>query len=88
MATQTFKILRETRTVPVHVKENMKAYNKIKRIIKNALKEGPKKINEIAKVTELAPHVITYNLMTMLKFGDVVTGDMDEDDEYYYYKLK
>ena len=34
MATQTFKILKQTRTVPDHVKEGIKAYNKLKRQMK------------------------------------------------------
>ena len=88
MPTQTFKILRETREVPAHVKEGMKAYNKIKREIKKALKEGEKNIKAIAEATGLAPDVVTYNLMTMLKYGDVVAGEIDEDEEYFFYKLK
>ena len=88
MPTQTFKILREKQGVPEHVKANMKEYNKLKREIKAALKEGKKNINEIAKISNLPPHVVTYNLMTMLKFGDVIVDGMDEDDEYYFYNLK
>ncbi len=88
MPTQTFKKLKETKTVPDSLRASMKAYNKIKRQIKEALKDGEKNINDIAKFTNLSSDIVTYNLMTMLKYGDIVAGEMDEDDEFYFYKLK
>ncbi|MEA2041348.1 MAG: hypothetical protein U9N85_02185 [Bacteroidota bacterium] len=88
MATQTFKIRKEKYGVPEGAKENLKAYNKIKRKIKKALKEGKKNINEIAEIIDVPSDIVTYNLMTMLKFGDVVVDGIDEDDEYYFYNLK
>ncbi len=85
---KTFKILKEKKGVPEHVKESMKADNKIKKAIKKALKEKPLTINEIAKNTNLENKVVTYYLMTMIKYGDVVPGQIDEMDEYYFYTLK
>jgi len=88
MATQTFKIRKEKHGVPEGVKEKLKAYNKIKREIKGALKDGKKNINEIAEAIDVSSDIVTYNLMTMLKFGDVVVDGVDEDEEYYFYSLK
>ena len=88
MPTETFKIRKEKHGVPENVKTNMKAYNKMKREIKGALKEGKKNINEIAELINVPSNVVTYNLMTMLKFGDVIVDGIDEDDEYYFYNLK
>ncbi len=88
MPTQTFKILKETKVIPEHVRESMKLFNKIKKQIKGALKEGQKSINEIAEATGLKSDIVTYNLMTLLKYGDIAAGEPDEDDEFYYYKLK
>ncbi|MCD6564470.1 MAG: hypothetical protein J7K53_00855 [Bacteroidales bacterium] len=84
----TFKILREKRGVPEHVKEFMKADNKIKREIKQALKEEPRTIKQIAKITGLQGDVVTYYLMTMIKYGEIIPGEMDDMDEYYLYTLK
>lgn len=86
--TKTINIIKEKRTVPEHVKQRMKEFNKIKKTIKNILKEGQKTIPEIAEAAELPQDVITYYLMTLLKYGDITAGDIDENDEYFYYKLK
>ena len=86
--TKTIDIIKEKRTVPEHVKQRMKTFNKIKKTIKNSLKEGQKTIPEIAEATELPQDVVTYNLMTLIKYGDIIAGEIDEDDEYFYYKLK
>ena len=86
--TKTINIIKEKRTVPEHVKQRMKEFNKIKKAIKNSLKDGQKTIPEIAEATELPQDVVTYNLMTLIKYGDIIAGEIDEDDEYFYYKLK
>lgn len=86
--TKTIDIIKQKRTVPEHVKQRMKSFNKIKKTIKNSLKESQKTIPEIAEATELPQDVVTYNLMTLIKYGDIIAGEIDEDDEYFYYKLK
>lgn len=70
------------------IKAGVKAFAGVKRAIKKVLKEGEKTIPEIAGETGMSPADVTYYLMTMLKFGDVAAGDMDDDDEYYFYRLK
>ncbi len=87
MPTQTFKILKETKVISEHVTDSIKVYNKIKKQIKEALQGREMTIFEIAETTGLSKDIVTYNLMTMLKYGDVKAGEPDEDDEYYYYKL-
>jgi len=69
------------------VKARVKAFAGSKRAIKKALQEGEKTIPEIAGETGMSPAEVTYYLMTMLKYGDVAAGDMDDDDEYYFYRL-
>lgn len=60
---------------------------KIQNKITDAIESGSKSIPDIAKATGLPSHIVTYNLMSSTKFGQIAVGDVDEDDEYYYYKL-
>ncbi len=84
---KTIDIIKEKRTVPEALKSRVKEVNKIKRAIKNALKEEPKTIPQIAQETELPQDIITYYLMTMRKFGELETDEIDDMDEYFTYKL-
>ncbi len=85
---KTIDVMKEKRKVSDKVKENLKAFNKLKKLLLKALETGEKTIPEIAKELEIESDVITYHLMTLLKYGFIEAGEMDEDDEYYYYKLK
>ncbi|NOR87659.1 MAG: hypothetical protein GQ527_08630 [Bacteroidales bacterium] len=85
---KTIDVMKENRTVSPEVKERIKAFNKLKKLILKSLGSEEKTIPEIAKEIELNSDAITYNLMTLLKYGFVITGEIDDDDEYYYYKLK
>ena len=86
--TKTIDIIKEKRKVSEEVKNNIKAFNKLKKQIINSLKSGQKTIPEIATELDLDSADITYNLMTLLKYGFIEAGEIDDDDEYYYYKLK
>jgi ferredoxin len=49
---------------------------------------GKKTIPEIAAELNVDKEVITYHLMTMNKYGVVVPDGLDDDDAYFYYKIK
>ena len=83
----TIDIIKKTRTVPDVVKENRKEFVRIKKLILNSLKEGPKTIPQIAKETSVPADQIIYHLMTLRKYREVVTGELDDMDEYFSYKL-
>ncbi len=85
---KTIDVMKEKRRVSPEVKERIKAFNKLKKLILKSLASGEKTIPEIAKEIELDSDLITYNLMTLLKYGFIEAGEIDDDDEYYYYKLK
>ena len=85
---KTIDVMKEKRTVSPEVKERIKAFNKLKKLILKSLESGEKTIPEIAKEIELDSDLVTYNLMTLLKYGFIEAGEIDDDDEYYYYKLK
>jgi len=84
---KTIDIIKQKRTVPEELKARVKEVNKVKRAIKNALKEKPKTIPQLAQETELPQDTITYYLMTMRKFGELETDEIDDMDEYFTYKL-
>ena len=86
--TRTIDIIKQKRTVPDSVTEGRKKFNSFKKAIKEALKSEPKSIPQIAAETQMPVHEITYYLMAMQKFGDVVVDSLDDMDEYYFYKLK
>jgi len=85
---RTIDVIKEKRTASPHVKENIKACNKLKKEILKSLESGQKTIPEIAKNINSDIDVITYHLMTLVKYGSIVAGEIDDSDEYYYYELK
>ncbi len=85
---KTAKYLREKREVPQSVKDNLKAFTKIKKTILSALKEEEMTIPQLAEKLNIPAHEVMYYLMSLLKYGKVVTGAIDDDDEYFYYKIK
>ena len=84
---KTIDIIKEKRTVSEEVKKKRKKFADIKKLILNALKEGPKSIPQIAEDTNLSQDIVTYHLMTLRKYGDIETGEIDDMDEYYTYKI-
>ena len=85
---KTIDIIKERRTVLPHVRENIKAFNRLKKEILKSLESGQKTIPEIAKDIDSDIDAITYHLMSLIKYGNIVTSEIDDNDEYYYYKLK
>ena len=85
---KTIDYIKERRVVSEEVKEKRKEFVRLKKLILKALELGEKSIPEIADETKLALPVVTYTLMTLRKFGDVEAGEIDDDDEFFYYKLK
>ena len=84
----TISHMKEQREVPGVVRERMKEFRRIKKMILEALKPDPMTIPEIAEKTGLRKDIVTYNLMTLRKFGEIETDRVDDMDEYYYYRIK
>ena len=84
----TVKYLKENKTVPQEVKDSLKKYNQIKKQILNSLKEKPKSIPQIAEEIDLTSEQVTYYLMTLRKYNAVDVDELDDNDEYYTYKIK
>ncbi|MBN2776471.1 MAG: hypothetical protein JXR36_02445 [Bacteroidales bacterium] len=85
---ETFKIKRETHQVSQEVKDGLKAYNKIKKQIVEAIGDEELTIPQIAEKLSMSKPETLYYVMSLLKFGIVQTAGIDDMDEYYFYKLK
>ena len=85
---KTIDIIKQKRTVPEEVKEKRKEFVRIKKLILKALETGEKTIPQISKEIELPLEVVTYHLMSLRKFYEIDEGEIDDMDEYFFYKLK
>lgn len=85
---KTAKYLKEKRPVPKVVTEQLKQFTKTKKNILNALKQGDKTVPQLAEVLKLPKDEVMFQLMSLQKYGFVETGEIDDRDEYFYYKIK
>ncbi len=85
---RTVLIMKEKRTVSQKVKDELKYFTQVKKKILKALKEREMTVPELAKAIEMQEGDTLYYLMSLLKCGFVETGEIDDMDEYFYYKLK
>jgi predicted transcriptional regulator len=85
---KTYKYLREEREVSQAAKDNLKQFTKIKKAILDSLKEGDLTIEELTKKLNMPKHEVVYYLMSLVKYGFVQTGAVDDMDAYFSYKLK
>ena len=85
---KTAKYLKEKRAVPKEVTEQLKYFTKIKKSILSALKTENKTIPQLTQELNIPGDEVMYQLMSLLKYGLVETGEIDDMDEYFQYKLK
>lgn len=85
---KTAKYLREKREVSPEVKENLKKFNKMKKALLTELKEEDMTVPQLAEKLKLPASEVMFYLMSLLKYGFVETGEVDDDDAYFYYKIK
>lgn len=85
---KTAKYLKEKRKVQASVLENLKEFTKIKKAILTALKESEMSIPELSKKINMPTPDVTYYVMTLQKYGFIATGEIDDMDEYFNYKIK
>jgi len=84
---KTVDYLKKNHIVPDEVKANVKEFIKLKKIILKTLESEHKTIPQISQETNIPIHIITKNLMTLIKYGNIKVGEMDETDEYYFYEF-
>ena len=85
---KTYKYLREKREVSQAAKDNLKKFIRIKKSILESLQEGDKTIADLTQVLNLPKHEVVFYLMSLVKYGFVQTGPVDDMDEFFSYKLK
>jgi DNA-directed RNA polymerase specialized sigma subunit len=85
---KTFKYLRDKREVPQEVKDQLKEFNRIKKVMLDTLKEGDQTIDQLTQKLNMPKPEVVYYLMSLIKYGFVQTGEVDDMDEYFTYKLK
>ena len=85
---KTAKYLKEKRPVPKEVTEQLKYFTRTKKSILNALKEDEKTVPQLAKELNIPTDEVMFQLMSLLKYGFIETGEIDDMDEYFFYKIK
>ncbi|RUT77669.1 winged helix-turn-helix domain-containing protein [Ancylomarina longa] len=85
---KTAKYRKEKNPVAKEVMENLKNFTKTKKRLMDALKEGDKTVPQLAEALSIPADEVLYQVMSLLKYGFVETGDIDDMDEYFYYKIK
>ncbi len=85
---KTAKYLREKLGgIPEQAKENLKVFNGIKKQMLDALAEEDLTVKQMTEKLQMPSDEVVFYLMSLVKYGFVVTGDIDDMDEYYTYKL-
>lgn len=82
----TVRKIKDTRVVSSGVKEELKKYNRIKKLLTGALQGQSRSIPQLAEETGLSADQVTYYLMTLRKYNMVEVDELDENDEYYTYR--
>ncbi|MEN8119423.1 MAG: CoB--CoM heterodisulfide reductase iron-sulfur subunit A family protein [Bacteroidota bacterium] len=81
---------KETEETKEEIKQDtlMKEFPKTWYSILDAIKEDAKSIPQISDELGLKNHEVTYDIMTMDKYGILQPAGMDDMDEYFLYKAK
>jgi DNA-directed RNA polymerase specialized sigma subunit len=84
---KTAKYLRDKQGVSQQAKDNLKEFTRIKKSMLDALAEEDLTIAQLTEKLGMPKDEVVYYLMSLVKYGFVKTGDVDDMDEYYTYKL-
>ena len=85
---KTAKYLREKLGgVPEQAKENLKTFNRIKKAMLEALAEDELTVKELTEKLNMPMDEVVYHLLSLVKYGYVKVGEIDDMDEYFTYKL-
>ncbi len=85
---KTAKYLREKLGgIPQQAKDNLKEFNGIKKLMLDALKDEDLTVKQMSEKINMPTDEVVYYLMSLVKYGFVQTGEVDDMDEYYSYKL-
>jgi len=85
---KTAKYLRDKQGIPQQAKDNLKEFTRIKKALLAALAEREMTVKELSETTQMPSAEVMFNLMSLVKYGEVAVGSIDDMDEYFTYKIK
>jgi hypothetical protein len=85
---KTFRYRREKNPVSQEAKEHLQHFLQVKKSILEALRDEELTIAQLSEKVHLPVPEAMYYLMSLVKFGIVQTGAVDDMEEYFVYKLK
>ena len=85
---KTAKYLRDKQGVSEQAKNNLKEFNRIKKTLLATLAEKEMTLKELSEATQLPLADVMFNVTSLIKYGEVAVGEIDDMDEYYTYKIK
>ena len=86
--TQMLIELRQQYSVQVKkAQELLKEQQTVRKTLQRALHQAPHSIPQLAVTTNVAAHLILWHIAAMKKYGIVEEAGMDENGEYYLYRL-
>jgi predicted Rossmann fold nucleotide-binding protein DprA/Smf involved in DNA uptake len=65
----------------------LKEQQTARKSISRAIQGGPKSVPQIAEITGMPPHEVLWYVAAMKKYGQIVEDGLDDDYEYYLYRL-
>ncbi|MDD3507841.1 MAG: hypothetical protein PHY27_05400 [Parabacteroides sp.] len=68
--------------------DNLKEFNRIKKQMLDALQSEDLTVKMMTEKLNMPTNEVVFHLLSLVKYGLVVTGEIDDMDEYYTYKLK
>jgi len=64
-------------------KDNQKQFSKIKKSILELLQESDLTIEQLTQKLNMPKHEVVFYLMSLVKYGYVQTGEVDDKDAYF-----
>jgi predicted transcriptional regulator len=86
--TQMLVELRRQRGEKVkHAQDLLKEQQSVRKALQHALQHSPRSIPQLATLTNIAAHDVLWHIAAMKKYGIVEEAGMDENSDYYLYRL-
>lgn len=84
---KTAKYLRDKQGVPQHVKDNLKEFIRMKKLIIETIGEEELTIVQVSEKSGIPLPDTLYYMMSLIKYGVLKEAQLDDMDEYFTYKL-
>jgi hypothetical protein len=85
---ETFRYLRGKKEVTPEAREAMKEFSRVKKLITEALSGNDLTIDQLTDRIKMPKKEVVFYLMSMVKYGMVQAGSIDDLDEFFSYKIR